>query len=363
MRTRGLSHLFISFALIGGIGMVNSGEGFADDVPRISFAPMTQDNLDRFRDSLKNSVPLVSYPPKGSQQIDPHTEGLWSGTSTEVSTSIVEVVLRFRPSTEELLARSITNENSSNALVESVDLKVAYNIHDQHVEFVHSHPQYAAEVGGFKAKVKRKDHPTRVKMITGQRDTSMYVAVPPFSDPATIWGLYVCPRTIQYQSVGRTGTRLMKLENSPYNLSEVKVIANAVGNATFEAPRGKVRAAVTLQLSQGLPESLSPTDLSISAVAEPKVTYRPKFPFDFTRFAPHTNLQEGLNMVVELQNRSGKIRRQNFSHVASVHRSNEPSPVPVTVDGIRPASDTGDCYVVQVQKYSWKEYDTGEVNF
>jgi hypothetical protein len=32
-------------------------------------------------------------------------------------------------------------------------------------------------------------------------------------------------------------------------------------------------------------------------------------------------------------------------------------------EGGRPASDTGDCYVVQVQKYSWKEFSAGEVNF
>jgi hypothetical protein len=361
MRTNVLSHLLFFAAFVGGMGGSSAVDVFADDVPRVSFPAMTQDELDRFRDSLKNSVPLVSHPPRGSQRIDAHTEGLWSGTSTDVNTSIGEVVLRFRPSTEELLARSITNENSLNALLESVDLKLAYE--DSHVVFVHSNPEDPREVGGFKAKVKRKDHPTRVKMIMGQRDAGMYVAVPPFNDPQAEWGVYVCPRIIKYQSVGRTGTRVMRLETSPYNLSEVKITADAVGSATFEAPRGKVRAAITLQLSQGLPESANPTDLSVSAVAEPKVRYRPKFPFDFTRFAPSTDMQQGLTMMVELQNRSGKIRRQNFSHVVSVHKSNEPSPVPVTVDGIRPAGDTGDCYVVQIQRYSWKEYDKGEVNF
>jgi hypothetical protein len=361
MRTNVLSHFIIFGAFVSGIGGASPREAVADDVHRVSFAAMTQDELDRFRDSLKNSVPLVSHPPRGSQRIDAHTEGLWSGTSTDVNTSIGEVVLRFRPSTEELLARSITNENSLNALLESVDLKLAYE--DSHVVFVHSNPEDPREVGGFKAKVKRKDHPTRVKMIMGQRDAGMYVAVPPFNDPQAEWGVYVCPRIIKYQSVGRTGTRVMRLETSPYNLSEVKITADAVGSATFEAPRGKVRAAITLQLSQGLPESANPTDLSVSAVAEPKVRYRPKFPFDFTRFAPSTDMQQGLTMMVELQNRSGKIRRQNFSHVVSVHKSNEPSPVPVTVDGIRPAGDTGDCYVVQIQRYSWKEYDKGEVNF
>jgi hypothetical protein len=356
MRTRVLSHVLALSVLVG---IPASAHG--DDIPRVSFPPMTQDEVDRFRDSLKNNVPLVSYPPNSSQQVDPHTEGLWSGTSTAVTTSIGEVVLRFRPSTEELLSRSITNENSSKALAESVDLKVSYE--EDNVVFVHSHPQDPREGSGFKAKVKRKDHPTRVKMILGQRDAGMYVAVPPFNDPTSIWGIYVCPRTIQTQSVGRTGTRVMRLESSPYNLSEVKVTAAAVGSATIEAPRGKVRGEVTLQLSPGLPESMSPIDLSVSAIAEPKVTYRPKSPFDFARFAPLSDMQQGVNMVVELQNRSGKIRRQNFSHVVSVHKSTEPSPVFVQINGNRPASDTGDCYIVQIQRYSWKEYGKGEVNF
>lgn len=361
MRKKVISHAIVFNALVGGLALGIPLTVGADEAPRTAFPAMTQDEVDRFRDSLKNNVPLESYPPKASQQVDPHTEGLWSGTTTNVTTSIGEVVLRFRPSTEELLARSITNENSSNALLESFDMKLSYE--DKHVIFVHSQPQDGREAGGFKAKVKRSDQPTKVRMVVGQRDSGIYVAVPPLSDPTTLWGLYLCPRTIQYQSVGQTGTRIMQLVGSPYHLSEVKVTADAVGSAIFEAPRGKVRAAVTLQISNGLPESLNPTDVSISAVAEPKVNYRPKFPFDFTRFAPLTDMQQGVNMLVELQSRSGKIRRQNFSHVVSVHKSAEPSPIATQINGIRPASDSGDCYIVQVQRYSWKEYDKGEVTF
>jgi hypothetical protein len=334
---------------------------FAQDVPRITFPPMTQDDVDRFRDSLKNNVALVSHSPRQSERVDSHTEGVWAGSQTDVQTNIEEVVLRFRPSTEEVLARSITTQNESKALLEYVDLKLSYKF--PQVTFIHSHPQDGREVSGFEAKVIRKDISTRVKMIAGQRESTMYVAVPPFNNPAELWGLYICPRIFKYQSVGRTGTRVMSFGPSPYSLSEVRLSASAVARASFEASRGKVRAAVSLQLSRDMPESVDSSDLSISAVAEPKVTYRPKFPFDFFRFAPQTDIQQGLNMVVELQNRAGKIRRQNFSHVLSVHKSNEPSPVSVMAEGVRPASDTGDCYLVQVQKYSWKEFSAGEVNF
>lgn len=346
-------------ALLSLVGVLASSE--AQESPRITFSPMTQDDLDRFRDSLKNNVPLVSHPPRQSQRVDSNTEGIWSGSETDVQTNIEEVVLRFRPSTEEVLARSITTQNESKALLEYVDLKLSYKY--PQITFIHSHPQDGREVGGFEAKVIRKDIPTRVRMIVGQRESTMYVAVPPFNTPAELWGLYICPRIFKYQSVGRTGTRVMSLEPSPYSLSEVKLTASAVGSATLEASRGKARAGISLQLSSDMPQSMDADDLSISAVAEPKVTYRPKFPFDFFRFAPQTDIQQGLNMVVELQNRTGKIRRQNFSHVLSVHKSNEPSPVSVMAGGVRPTSDTGDCYIVQVQKYSWKEFATGEVTF
>lgn len=340
-------------------GVVPFAKG--EDVPRVTFAPMTQDEVDRFRDALKNNASLVSVAPRQSQSADANAEGIWAGSTTDVVTAIGDVVLRFRPTTDELLARSVTTENESKALLEYVDLRVA--LKDEQVIFVHSHPQDGREVGGFKAKVKRKDHPTRVKMVLGQRESGMYVAIPPYNDPSQLWGLYICPRTIQYQSVGRTGTRVMKLESSPYNLSEIKIEASAAGSATYEAARGKVRAAITLQVSSELPESLNPQDVSTSSVAEPKVTYRPKYPFDFFRFAPHNDVQQGVNMVVELQNRAGRIRRQNYSHVVSVHKSHEPSPVPVLVNGIRPSSDSGDCYTLQIQKYSWKEYASGETGF
>ena len=351
-----LGVIFSATFVVGGIP-----HAMSEDVPRVTFAPMTQDEVDRFRDALKNNASLVSQSPRQSQSADANTEGAWAGAVTDVVTDLSEVVLRFRPATDELLARSITTQNESKALLEFVDLRLAYE--NQQIVFVHSHPQDGREIEGFKAKVKRKDHPTRVKMILGQRESGMYVAVPPYNDPSQLWGLYVCPRVIQYQTVGRTGTRVMKLESSPYNLSEVKVVASAAGSAVFEASRGKVKAAVTLQLSNELPESLNPRDVSISSVAEPKVTYRPKFPFDFFRFAPHNDVQQGVNMVVELQNRSGRIRRQNFSHVVSVHKSSDPSPVSVMVNGVRPGSDGGDCYIVQVQKYSWRDYDKGEVDF
>jgi hypothetical protein len=365
-----MTHL-LSFSLSSCVAVAllfswRADSAHGQETPRIQFPPMTREEVERFRDSLKNSVALVSRSPRQSERADSNTEGVWAGSKTDVQTNIDEVVLRFRPSTGEALEPQVVDpsravEDKPKEPLEYVDVRLSYK--HPHVTFIHSHTQEGRESGGFAAKVVRRDISTRVRMIGGQRESSMYVAVPPFHNPGELWGVYVCPRSITRQSVGRTGTRVVSLSQSPYTLSEVKLSARAVGSATFEASRGKVKAGVSLQLSSDMPASVDTTDLSIAVVAEPRVLYRPKGPFDFFSFAPHSDIQQGVNMVVELQNRSGKIRRQNFSHVLSVHRSTEPSPVSVTVNGVRPASDAGECYIVQVQRYSWNEFSAGAVDF
>lgn len=333
----------------------------AEEQARITYPPMSQDAIDRFRDSLKNGVPLVSIPPRVTEQPPSNIVGLWSGTQADVLTDIGEITLRFRPTTEALLARTTTSENASEGLLEHFDVRLSCN--PQEVRFLHSAPLDARDVGGFKAKIKGVDKVTRVKVIDGQRQSLLYIGIPWYKDAAEIWGVYICPRTTRYEDVGRTGTRVLHLEQSPYDLSEVSLSLIASGSATYEAARGKVRAAAKLELSSELPEAVTSWDESIASVAEPKVTYRPKFPFDFFRFAPNSDIQQGVNVVVELQNGVGRFRRQNTSHVLSIHKSNEPSPVPVVVKGMRPKRDSGDCYIVQVQKYSWFEYGQSSVSF
>lgn len=342
---------------VGGIAT----DARAEEPGSVTFPPMSQDAVDRFRDSLKNGVPLVSVAPRMTEQVSSTVSGLWSGTQTHVMTEFGEITLRFRPTTEALLARTTTSENSSEGLLEHFDVRLSST--PQEIRFLHTAPIEARDAGGFKAKIKGVDKVTRVKVIEGQRESLMYLGIPWYKDAAELWGVYICPRSIRYEEVGRTGTRVLHLEQSPYQLSEVSLSLIASGGATYEAARGKVRAAAKIQVSSELPESLSSWDESIASVAEPKVTYRPKFSFDFFRFAPSSDIQQGVNVVVELQNRAGRFRRQNSSHVLSVHKSNEPSPVPVVVKGVRPQRDSGDCYIVQVQRYSWFEYGQSPVSF
>lgn len=329
-------------------------ESQSEEPNRISFAALSQDEVDRFRDSLKNNVPLRSISPKTTQKVDTRTEEVWLGSQTNVVTDINEVTLRFRPNTDDLLARSVTSENSRDALLGNVDL--AFKLEYPKILFTHSHPLDPKEGAGFKATIDQRSTQTRVKMIDGQRESAMYVAIPPFQDPATMWGAYICPRSIRIETRGPK--RGIHLGRSVYSLAEVKGVPYGSCSANLDGGRGKARAAITLQLSSELPESQTSFDQSISSVAEPRVHYQPKSPFDFFRFAPFRSVQQGLNFVVEFQNRLGHVRRQNFSHVLSVYKSDEPSPVVATLRGQMAVQDSGDCYIVQVQRYSWSEYAT-----
>jgi hypothetical protein len=352
--------LFVSIlGLVCGGFFPYSAEVQSEEPSRISFAPLTEDEIDRFRDSLKNNVPLQSVSPKSSQRVDVVTEEVWLGSRTSAVTEINEVTLRFRPKTDELLARSVTSENSREALLGYVDMR--FKIDYPKLIFSHSHPAHATEANGFRALLDRQSTATRVKMIQGQRESGMYVALPPFRDVGELWGAYVCPRSVRYQTRG--AKRGLYLEKSPYGLSEVMIKPNGSCRATLEGGRGKARAAVTLQVSSELPESLSSHDQSIASVAEPRVDYQPKSPSDFFRFAPHTSVQQGINFLVEFQDRIGHIRRQNFSHVVSVYKSEEPSPVMALLGDQRAVEDSGECYFVQVQRYSWKEFDKSPAGF
>jgi hypothetical protein len=191
----------------------------------------------------------------------------------------------------------------------------------------------------------------------------MYVAVPPFDDARSLWGVYICPRVIRYEEVGRTGTQAVFLDPSPYELAEVSVSLSSMATAAYEASRGKVRGATYFKLSPGLPESVEVRDEMIATVAEPKVTYRPKTPFGFIPFSMRKSFQEGISAVVELQNRAGHLRRETFSEVLYVVQSSEPSPVEVLVGKAKPSGDSGECYFVQRQSYSWREYDRTPVSF
>lgn len=322
---------------------------------------MSQEEVDRFRDSLKNGLQLSLIPPHASENVGLAPAGLFAGIKSEVSTSVGDIVLKFRPNMDELLSRSTTSDDQSKALLNSFEL--ALSIEKTKLKIVHTNTESSAEAAGFLAELVPRRPVTLKTMVKGQRESSLYIAIPPPKDLEVGWGIYVCPRNLRYQPIGKTGTRALHLEQSPYYLSEVNFPVQGSGKTSYESSRGSVRAKVEIQPSSEMPETHPVKDEMVGAIADPKLSYRPTRPFDFFRFAPNTDVAQGLNILLEHQNRVGYLRRMNYSHVVSVHKSNEPSPISVSVGGLAPASDAGDCYIVQVQKYQWSSYSKFEVSF
>ena len=350
-------------ALLGACAIAHGAQARAELPAVATFDPMTKDEIDRFRDSLKNHIPLNFVSPKKSQTVETHLSGIWAGSKTTVSSEVGEITLRFRPNMDELLSRSTTTEDQSKALLNIVDLKLSLLEVPRELTFIHSNAELSKEARGFRTKIGKEDGITISKLIKGQRESSLYIGIPSVRHLEEGWAVFVCPRSVRYKMAGKTGTRALYFEKSPYELSEVMFSLEASARTSFESSRGNVRASLQMQPSSDMPETDMAKDEMISTAADPKLIYRPQRPFDFFRFAPLSDVQQGLNVVVELQNAVGYLRRQNFSQVVSVHKSNEPSPVSVkTADG-RPAGDSGDCYIVQIQKYVWTEYDKTPVSF
>ncbi len=341
--------------------LFSSGDVRADPSPKANFAPMSHEEVDRFRDSLKNGLQLTLVPPHSSENVGLAPAGLFSGIKTEVFSSVGEIVLKFRPNMDELLSRSTTTDDQSKALLNSFEL--ALSIEKTKLKIVHSHTESAAEAAGFLAELVPKRPVTLKTMVKGQRESSFYIAIPPPKDLEVGWGVYVCPRNLHYQQIGRTGTRALHLQQSPYYLSEINFPVQGGAKTSYESSRGNVRAKVEIQPSSEMPETLPVKDEMVGNIADPKLSYRPTRPFDFFRFAPNADIAQGLNILLEHQNRAGYLRRMNYSHVVSVHKSNEPSPISVSVGDLRPASDAGDCYILQVQKYQWSSYSKPEASF
>lgn len=341
--------------------LLSAGESRAEPSPKAEFAPMSQEEVDRFRDSLKNGLHLTLVPPHASENVGLAPAGLFAGIQSEVFSSVGEIVLKFRPNMDELLSRSTTSDDQSKALLNSFEL--ALSIEKTKLKIVHSNTESSAEAAGFLAELVPRRPTTLKTMVKGQRESSLYIAIPPPKDLEVGWGIYVCPRNLRYQAIGRTGTRALYLEQSPYYLAEINFPIQGGGKTSYESSRGNVRAKVEIQPSSEMPETLPVKDEMVGNIADPKLSYRPTRPFDFFRFAPNTDVAQGLNILLEHQNKVGYLRRMNYSHVVSVHKSNEPSPISVSVGGLSPTSDAGDCYILQVQKYQWSSYSKSQASF
>jgi hypothetical protein len=323
----------------------------AEGRPALEIAPLTQAHKDILVDSLRSSSVLVLPPVETSQVVDSKISGIWAGSKVKVSLSMGEVTLRFRRKVEELIAATEAGQDLTRDSLESFELVV--NALPYRMELRHSNPESSYDAQGVWAPLESRKPQTLVPFIPGQKNSGVYVGVLPTAKRNDQWAVFVCPRkTTLDRKTGAVG-----LAPSIYELFEAKLNVSAEAEAVMSTGGQEGRIKASLDLSKDLPPSSSVEDESVSAVPRALIKYKPQNPFDFFRFKPHTDVQQGVLVTVEMQNKVGYVRKQRFARYLYIHRTEEPTGVPVFLGKSRAISDTGECYVVAEQATSWTTYD------
>jgi hypothetical protein len=324
---------------------------------RVVIEPLSEEQIDTFLDSIRSRAPFILTPPYTSDKIDPNLGMLWSGSTVSARSDIRDIVLRFRRRTEDLLAAANTKDYDPNLLLESFDISIDQN--NRWISYVHSHPEGRKDAGELQTRVDRPMLDTLSPFIRGQRDSGVYYVIPPFEEPSKLWGVLVCPRRITKAKLpgGLSG---VALEPSPYELSEVKFTASAEAEVTMSTAGQKGRAQTLLKISKGLPESRFFVDTSVSTLPRAVIEYKPLMPADFFRFAPHSMVQEGVKLEVEMSTKAGYQKVQHFAQAIYLRKFTEPPPTTVVAEGKRVVSDSGDCYIVMDFSYAWTTYSKVE---
>jgi hypothetical protein len=322
----------------------------ADPDPSLQLAPLTDAHLDLFRDALRAEQPFVPPQPEQSEVSDSSLSGIWSGSRANVDTEVHSVVLRFAPRIQDIIEMSKKVDNPAANLLSSFDVEVS--LKGSRFELRHSAGD-SRSGGGFLAIV---DRPliNRTTFVGGEQGSSLYIAIPPLKDPATGWGFLVCPRTLDY--VRQERTKVPVLKPSIYELTEVKATFSAGGEAIQTSVGDEGRARMSVSATSHLPMVTPHFDRARSALPQVDLVYNPKGRFDFFSARGIPAVHEGIQVLVEMQNGAGYVRKQHFLQAVSINSIREPALVHVAVDNRSVAGDDGDCYVTIVRRNSWATY-------
>jgi hypothetical protein len=337
-------------SLLGALGIC-TGSLCAEEPHALDIAPLTQAQNDILVDSLRSSAVLALPPLETSQVVDPNISGIWAGSKVNVSLSLGEVSLRFRRKVDELVAATQAGQDLTRESLESLELVV--HAKPYRMELRHSNPESVSDAQGVWVPLETHRPQTVVPFIAGQKNSGLYVAVLPTAKRIDQWAVFVCPRKVTFER--KTGA--LGLSPSVYELFEAKVSAAAEAEAVMSTGGQEGRMKVSLHVSKDLPPSSATEDEAVSAVPRVQIKYKPQSPFDFFRFKPHTDVQQGILLMLEMQNKVGYVRKQHFSRYLYIHRTEEQTGVPVFYGNKRATADTGECYVLVEQANSWASYD------
>jgi hypothetical protein len=325
-----------------------------EEVPGYSIPPLSEDQMDLLIDSLRSQRPLDLPPLHTSGQVDPLIQGIWAGSITDTQSTTGPITLRFRRRLDSLVSQDNQLRVQANDLLESFDISL-----EQQKRFLiirHSHASQPKEQAGISLLMTRPTMGTQVVALRGARESGIYVGLSPLVDVETAWAVLLCPRVFGRDHRGKNGFQVFDLTPSPYELSEVNM-SFAMQAAVSMSTAGRLgRARIGAQVTEMLPKAEQEYDEGISAAPKARYTYRPSTPFDFFRFAPYTSTQQGTLLQVQMQNRKGWLRTENFSNAIYVQKLSESSPVTPVVSGRGVERNEGECYVVVRHRYSWREY-------
>jgi hypothetical protein len=326
---------------------------------QVHFAAISRSFIDRLFDALRNRSAFIPLPVVTSQVVDANTSGMWAGTKSDVETAVSSIELRFRPTAEARLERARgAGTTGAVTLAEEFIFTISTTPRGLHFRFPLAADPYFRN--GLTAELSpQKRTPARTEFLYAAREAGMYLSMPAMirSELDSAWGVLICPRVAERLIDSRGATAGYQLRRSPYELSEVK--ASWVASVLASIPLGSKRERVRVEhaLSPDIPPGVEQQDEVVTVSPSVTLEYQPTAPFEFVRVPPDGQFRQGMVHTIQMQNASGYLRTQRFSHVAYVARVDEPSPVAVILRDKVAQKDEGECYIVGAQRSIWSEYD------
>lgn len=317
---------------------------------QFSLPVITEAELSVFRDSMRSGIAFTPFNPEIRAEADPALVGMWAGSRTTVDWNMDSVVLRFAPRDDTSAESQKAIGRTAEGLRESFDVQISFK--GRRFELRHSAADPRSG-GGFSMSV---DQPGigQGRFVDGDKGSGLYAAIPLIADSEQGWGALVCPRTIS--KVRHERSTVPVLISSPYKLSEAQALVSVRADARFSTAGAEGRARVSVAVTGGLLTSNPDFDQAASASPQVDLFYNPRSRMPFFSLAGLAGRQEGVRMLVEMQNSAGYVRKQYFLQAVAIQRIDEPISVPVFVDGRGVPSDQGECYVVIVRRNRWSTY-------
>lgn len=322
----------------------------AQPANQFTLPPLTESELDAFRDSLRAGHPFAPVNAEEQEDVDDAVSGMWAGSQTKVDSEVDSVVLRFSPQVDKLLEMSKSIDNPAATLLQSFEVQVS--LRGRRFELRHSAGDRRSRGGFFML----TDQPgiERSQFVGGEEGSGLYVAVPPIADSDNGWGALLCPRAVL--QVRRDRSSFLALGPSVYGLSEAKAIVSAKAEAKLSTGGGEGRARISVAVTSAFPAPNPDYDRAASALPQVDLFYNPQDRIPFFSLSGVPARQEGVRMLVEMQNAAGYVRRQYFLQAVSIQRIKEPPLTRVFVDNRDVETDEGECYVVIVRRHHWARY-------